>query len=115
VLSSRLAQYLSEELARAGIRPGAGGAGANANDVQAIQGLAQPVKGIVLGAFAHAMDDVFLTAVPFMMLAFLVSLFLRELPLRTGPGPGAAPGAAGPGADHGQEVPEVSAHSVGER
>src|SRR6266540_1624050 len=65
VLSSRLAQYLSEELARAGIRSGAGGLSVNANDVQAVQHLAEPVKSVVLGAFSHALDDVFLVGVPF--------------------------------------------------
>jgi MFS family permease len=108
VLSSRLARYLSEGLAHAGGRPGTGGAGANANNVQAIHSLPEPVKGIVLHAFARAMDDVFLVAVPFVLVAFLVSLFLKELPLRTGPGPGQP---AGPGAG-GQEV---AAQTLGER
>jgi EmrB/QacA subfamily drug resistance transporter len=109
VLSSRLIHYLSEDLARAGVRPG-GGVAVNANNVQAIQHLAEPVKGIVLGAFAHAMDDVFLVGVPFVLVAFVVALFLKEIPLRTGPGP-AGPGPAEPGAER-QEVP---AHTLRER
>jgi MFS family permease len=104
VLSSRLAHYLAEQLARAGVRPGSGGAGVDANNVQAIHHLAEPVKSVVLGAFASAMDDVFLVAVPFMVVAFVVALLLKELPLRTGPaGPG---GPGGPEATAaGQEVP----------
>ena len=85
VLSSRLAHYLAEALAAAGIRPG-GGAAVDANDVQAIQRLTEPAKGIVLGAFTNAIDDVFLVGVPFLVLAFVVALFLKEVPLRTGPG-----------------------------
>ncbi len=65
VLSSRLAHYLTEALAQAGIRSGAGGLSVNANDVQAVQHLAEPVKSVVLGAFSHALDDVFLVGVPF--------------------------------------------------
>jgi hypothetical protein len=95
VLSSRLTHYLSEQLARAGARPGAGAPRVNANDVQAIQHLAEPVKSIVLGAFTNALDDVFLVGVPFIVVAFMASLFLREVPLRTGPGPGAPPGGDG--------------------
>ena len=35
-----------------------------ANNVQAIQQLAEPVKSVVLGAFTSALDDVFLVACP---------------------------------------------------
>jgi len=83
VLSSRLAHYLAEQLAQAGIRPGAGGPRVDANNVQAIQQLAEPVKSVVLGAFTNALDDVFLIGVPFLVIAFLVALALKEVPLRT--------------------------------
>jgi EmrB/QacA subfamily drug resistance transporter len=84
VLSSRLAHYLAEQLASAGIRPGAAGPNVEANNVQAIQQLAEPVKSIVLGAFTNALDDVFLVGVPFLVVAFVVALLLKEVPLRTG-------------------------------
>jgi EmrB/QacA subfamily drug resistance transporter len=83
VLSSRLAHYLAEQLSQAGIRPGAGGPRVDANNVQAIQQLAEPVRGVVLGAFTNALDDVFLVGVPFLVVAFLVALALKEVPLRT--------------------------------
>ena len=67
-----------------GIMPGAGGPSVEANDVQGIQQLAEPVRHLVLGAFTSALDDVFLVGVPFLVVAFLVALTLRELPLRTG-------------------------------
>jgi MFS family permease len=95
VLSSRLVHYLTAELAAAGIRPGAGSAAVDANDVQAIQHLAQPVKGLVLNAFAQAVDDVFLVGVPFIVVAFFVSLLLKEIPLRSAPAPTPSPGGAG--------------------
>jgi EmrB/QacA subfamily drug resistance transporter len=84
VLSSRLAHYLSEQLARAGIQPGAGGPRVEANDVQAIQQLTEPVRSVVLGAFTRALDDVFLVGVPVMVVAVVVALLLKEEPLRTG-------------------------------
>jgi EmrB/QacA subfamily drug resistance transporter len=103
VLSSRLAHYLAERFAQAGLEPGAGAAGVDANNVQAIQRLTGPVRGLVLGGFTDALDDVFLVGVPFIVLAFLVSLFLKEVPLRTGPGPGGPGGPVGPSANG--EVP----------
>jgi EmrB/QacA subfamily drug resistance transporter len=84
VLSSRLAIYLSERLAEAGVQPGAGGPRVEANDIQGIQQLTEPLRSVVLGAFANALDDVFLVGVPFVALAFLVALLLKEVPLRTG-------------------------------
>ncbi len=106
VLSSRLAHYLAEQFARAGVQPGAGSPGVDANNVQAIQRLTGPVRDLVLGSFTKALDDVFLVGVPFIVLAFVVSLFLKEIPLRAGPGPGGpgGPGAAGAPSANG-EVP----------
>ena len=83
VLSSRLAHYLAEQLARAGISL-AGGPQVEANNVQAIQQLAEPVRSVVLGAFTNALDDVFLVGVPFVAVAIVVALLLKEEPLRTG-------------------------------
>ncbi|HET9558732.1 MAG TPA: MFS transporter, partial [Actinomycetota bacterium] len=76
VLSSRLAHYLAEQ--------GAGGPQVGANNIQAIQQLTEPFKSVVLGAFTNALDDVFLIGVPFVAVAFVVALLLREQPLRTG-------------------------------
>jgi hypothetical protein len=60
------------------------GAGApiNTNDVTAIQALPEPVKSWVLEAFTRSMDDVFLVAVPFMAVAFVIALTMHEKPLR---------------------------------
>jgi EmrB/QacA subfamily drug resistance transporter len=105
VLSSRLAHYLAERFAQAGVQPGAV-SGVDANNVQAIQRLTGPVRDVVLGGFTDALDDVFLVGVPFIVLAFVVSLFLKEVPLRAGPGPGGPGGpaaAGGPGTNG--EVP----------
>jgi hypothetical protein len=95
VLSSRLAFHLSEQLARAGLQPGRGGPRVEANDVQAIQQLTEPIRGVVLGAFTSALDEVFLVGVPFTLAAVGVALLLKEEPLRTGPGAPGAPGIGG--------------------
>lgn len=84
VLSSRLAYHLGQGLA--GL-PGGGASagGVEANNVQAIQALAEPARSLVLGAFAGAIDDVFRVGVPLVLVAFVVALFLPEVPLRGGP------------------------------
>lgn len=83
VLSSRLATHLSDALAGMP-SSGAGAPAVNINDVQAIQALSEPLKSAVLSSFAHALDDVFLAGIPFVVAALIVALFLKELPLRTG-------------------------------
>ena len=51
---------------------------------RAIQGLVEPQKTLVLTAYTDAIVDVFLFAIPFVVLALVVGLFLKEIPLRTG-------------------------------
>jgi EmrB/QacA subfamily drug resistance transporter len=80
ILNIRLKHHLSEIV---GAAQGHGaGAPINTNDVTAIQALPEPVKGWVLEAFTRSMDDVFLVAVPFMAVAFVIALTMREKPLR---------------------------------
>jgi EmrB/QacA subfamily drug resistance transporter len=98
-LASRLTHYLA---AAAAGRP-AGSTGFNANDIQALQHLQEPVRTIVLTALTKALDDTFLVALPFVVVGIVVSLFLKEIPLRTaGPKPSDEPvpvEALGPAGD----------------
>lgn len=90
ILNTRLASHLTE-VVPAGARSQLGTASASVNNVTAIQTLPEPIKGWVLSAFTSAMDDVFLFAVPFMAVALVISLTMREKPLA---GRDAAPGRA---------------------
>jgi EmrB/QacA subfamily drug resistance transporter len=79
ILNIQLKHHLNEIV-------GATGHGApgqiETNDVSAIQALPEPIKSWVLEAFTRSMDDVFLVAVPFMAVAFIIALTMREKPLR---------------------------------
>jgi len=85
ILNTRLKHHLLE-VVPAAAQAQLGGAGGAVNDVTAIQGLPEPIKGWVLEAFTRSMDDVFLIAVPFMAVAFAIALTMREKELR-GRGP----------------------------
>lgn len=76
VLSSRLAHHMALAL------PGSPG-GADVGTVDAIAGLPPAMKEPVLQAFTNAMDDVFLVAIPFVVVAFIVSFFIPELELQS--------------------------------
>jgi EmrB/QacA subfamily drug resistance transporter len=79
ILNIRLKHHLSEIVGAAGHgSPGQ----IETNDVSAIQALPEPIKSWVLEAFTRSIDDVFLVAVPFMAVAFVVALTMREKPLR---------------------------------
>ena len=82
ILSSRLAVHLAE--ATQGLPPGqagAGNVGDLANDVQAIRALPEPMHGLVTGAFSHALSDMFLTAVPLVLVALVAAFYIKEVPL----------------------------------
>src|SRR5829696_9705301 len=99
ILNTRLAYHLAE-VVPAQAQGQLGVAAAGANDVTAIQALPEPVKTWVLTAFTRSMDDVFLVAVPFMVVALIVALTMREKPLI--------------GRDHGQAAQSASEPSDSE-
>jgi EmrB/QacA subfamily drug resistance transporter len=80
ILNTRLASHLADAVP-ASAQSQLGDVSRSVNDVTAIQSLPEPVKGWVLSAFTQAMDDVFLVAVPFMVVALAIALTMREKPL----------------------------------
>ncbi|MFC1433902.1 MDR family MFS transporter [Streptacidiphilus sp. N1-3] len=78
VLTSRLTHYMKQEFPGG---TGGGGTKIDANNVQAIQHLPAPVKEHVTAAFAHAIGNLFLAGVPFIAVALVFALFLKEKPL----------------------------------
>jgi EmrB/QacA subfamily drug resistance transporter len=80
VLTGRLNAELSENLGRAarGIDPAL-----LRGSPDQIAGLSEKVQHGVTESFANALSTVFLAAVPIAVIAFVIVLFLPELPLRT--------------------------------
>ncbi len=92
ILSSRLAVHLADLLQGAprGVVP----AGDITGNVQKIQQLPEPVHGLVLQAFSDSLHDVFLWAIPVVVLALAVSFFIKEVPLKAREVPADEAGAA---------------------
>jgi EmrB/QacA subfamily drug resistance transporter len=80
ILNIQLKHHLSEIVGAAQGHPPGGPI--RTDDVTAIQALPEPIKSWVLEAFTRAIDDVFLVAVPFMAVAFVIALTMHEKPLR---------------------------------
>lgn len=81
IITNRLALHIHQAV------PGSAGS----SIAQGLKGTAASLQNLpaatlhaVLNAFARSFHDVFLIAIPFALAAFVVSLFLRETPLRTG-------------------------------
>jgi EmrB/QacA subfamily drug resistance transporter len=80
ILNIQLKHHLSEIVGAAQGHVAAGTI--KTNDVSAIKALPEPIKSWVLEAFTRSIDDVFLVGVPFMAVAFVIALTMREKPLR---------------------------------
>jgi EmrB/QacA subfamily drug resistance transporter len=93
ILTNRLAWYLPRLVPARAL-----GAGIDAQALQQspsrIRALPGPVRDGVVQAVAHAIHAVFLIGVPVVASAFLIVLFLRELPLRDSNNLGGQPGEA---------------------
>ncbi|WP_328376760.1 MDR family MFS transporter [Streptomyces sp. NBC_01020] len=81
IFTTRLHGKLSDALAGRPVPPGVS-AGSLQADPRAIAALPPPLRPRVLHAYASSITDVFLYAVPVVLLAFVVSWFLKEDKLR---------------------------------
>jgi EmrB/QacA subfamily drug resistance transporter len=85
ILTSRLATHLAEQFATLGGSgtPAQVPTGSISNNVQTIKALPEPIHGLVLNGFAATLDDVFLWAVPVVLVALAVAFFIKEVPLKS--------------------------------
>ncbi len=81
ILTNRLAHHINQDV---GGVVGAHAAKGLSTSAASLRHLPPTVLHEVLTAFAQSFHDVFIFGTPFAILAFVVALFLRESPLRTG-------------------------------
>jgi len=85
IFSNQLARQLTAALAGKKLPPGFTPATVQANS-SALKALPADLHDAILHAYSLALHPVFLTAVPVAGVAFILSWFLREVPLRTAAG-----------------------------
>ncbi|MYV51008.1 MFS transporter [Streptomyces sp. SID3212] len=97
VLGSRITHYVKDGLADLGPQGAAlGHAGTGGGAIPDLSALPVPLRTVMESAYGHGVGDVFLFAAPAALLAFLATLFIKEVALRTkAGGEGAAPGPGG--------------------
>jgi hypothetical protein len=81
VLTSRLGVYLADAAGGGGLPADLN---VSANNVQQIQALPADAHAVVVDAWVKALHDVFLVALPFVVIAFVAAFFIPELTLKTG-------------------------------
>ncbi|MFD7611257.1 MFS transporter [Streptomyces sp. NPDC059828] len=102
VLANRVTNYVEEGFAALGPRGAAlGHGGTGGGGIPDLDTLPAPVRTIVEDAYGHGVADVFLWAAPFALLAFLVTLFIKEVALKSS--------AVAPDADAGESLLDEAA------
>ncbi|MEU5700493.1 MFS transporter [Streptomyces aurantiacus] len=85
VMANRITHYVTDGVA--GLDPKYAAAGASSNGaIPDMDTLPGPLRTVVESAYGHGIADVFLIAAGTALLAFFVTLFIKEVPLRTSGG-----------------------------
>ncbi|GGP69209.1 MDR family MFS transporter [Streptomyces melanogenes] len=81
VMANRVTHYVKDGLADLG--PQAAGLGAGGGGIPDLDKLPAPLRTVMESAYGHGVADVFLYAAPCALLAFFVTLFIKEVALKS--------------------------------
>ncbi|MGK5629671.1 MDR family MFS transporter [Streptomyces sp. URMC 123] len=105
VLSNRITHYVEDGMRALGPKAAAaaGSGGTGGGGLPDLDKLPAPIRTVIESSYGHAIGDVFLYAAPVALLALLVVIFIKEVPLSTSSGlqqSAAARGGATPAGVH---------------
>ncbi|MER7112139.1 MFS transporter [Streptomyces sp. NPDC000229] len=84
VMANRVTHYVQDGLADLGPRGAAmGHGGTGGGGIPDLDALPGPIRTVMETAYGHGVADVFLYSAPFALLAFLVTLFIKEVALKS--------------------------------
>ncbi|MFG3282645.1 MFS transporter [Streptomyces sp. NPDC048111] len=84
VMANRVGHYVTEGLTALGPQGAAAAKSAGGSGtIPDLSVLPAPIRTVIESAYGHGVGDVFLYAAPCALLAFLITLFIKEIPLRT--------------------------------
>ncbi|WP_329192537.1 MULTISPECIES: MFS transporter [unclassified Streptomyces] len=134
IMANRITHYAKEGLATLDPKyAAAAGQQSSGGSIPDMNSLPGPLRTVMESAYGHGIADVFLIAAPLALIAFLVTIFIKEVPLRTSGGlaqasqggediqgaqdakadaQAAAPSPAEPAVPHVPHVPRQSAAAV---
>ncbi|MFE3181429.1 MFS transporter [Streptomyces violascens] len=116
VMANRVTHYVTDGLTALGPQGAAAAkSGGGSGTIPDLATLPAPIRTVIESAYGHGVGDVFLYAAPCALLAFLITLFIKEIPLRThavGAAKSEAAAEAGAGAGAGAEQAPAAAPAV---
>ncbi|MER7923924.1 MFS transporter [Streptomyces sp. NPDC096057] len=84
VMATRITDYAKDGIATLDPKYAAAAAGSSSSSsIPDMNSLPGPLRTVMESAYGHGIADVFLIAAPMALIAFLVTLFIKEVPLRT--------------------------------
>ncbi|MBT2369502.1 MFS transporter [Streptomyces sp. ISL-10] len=84
VMANRVTHYVKDGLAELGPQGAAlGHGGTGGGSIPDLDALPAPIRTVMETAYGHGVADVFLYSAPFALLAFLVTLFIKEVALKS--------------------------------
>ncbi|MDJ0381979.1 MFS transporter [Streptomyces sp. G-G2] len=87
VMANRITHYAKDGLATLDPKYQAAAAASNTGGtIPDMNSLPAPLRTVMESAYGHGIADVFLIAAPLALIAFLVTIFIKEVPLRTSGG-----------------------------
>ncbi|CAM5452504.1 hypothetical protein GCM10010222_56300 [Streptomyces tanashiensis] len=84
VMAHRVTDYVKEGMAELGPKAAAAmGKGGSGGGIPDMDKLPAPIRTVMEDAYGHGVADVFLYSAPFALLAFVVTLFIKEVALKS--------------------------------
>ncbi|WP_405616098.1 MFS transporter [Streptomyces sp. NBC_00076] len=83
VMAHRITDYAQDGIADLGPKYASMASGAGSGSIPDMDKLPAPLRTVMESAYGHGIADVFLIASGLALLAFLITLFIKEVPLRT--------------------------------
>ncbi|MFG2772671.1 MFS transporter [Streptomyces sp. NPDC048350] len=87
VLAHRVTNYVQDGMAALGPKAAGMSGGGTGGGIPDMDKLPAPIRTVMEDAYGHGVGDVFLYSAPFALLAFLVTLFIKEVALKSGSAP----------------------------
>ncbi|MFF1377651.1 MFS transporter [Streptomyces sp. NPDC058308] len=85
IMATRITDYVKDGITDLGPKAAAqfGHGGTGGGGIPDLDKIPEPFRTVMESAYGHGIADVFLIAAPLALLAFLITIFIKEVPLRT--------------------------------
>ncbi|MET7722748.1 MFS transporter [Streptomyces mirabilis] len=83
IMSTRITHYVKDGLAGIDPKYAAAASGSGSGTIPKMDALPAPLRTVLESAYGHGIADVFMIGSALALLAFLIVLFIKEVPLRT--------------------------------